>query len=89
MRYNIIFCRTLENHSVQNAHHNLINSLGDGTLTDDKVKSAERFIWKLYKVPDSVDPADEFGKATSPEVLLPASDALKFHILGAHYQALL
>ena len=30
-----------------------------------------------------------FGKATSPEVLLPASDALKFHILGAHYQALL
>ena len=30
-----------------------------------------------------------FGKATSPEVLLPTSDALKFHILGAHYQALI
>ena len=53
------FAGTLENHSVQNAHHNLINSLGDGTLTDDKVKSAERFICKLYKVPDSVDAADE------------------------------
>ena len=59
MRYNIIFCRTLENHSIQKAPHNLINSLGDGTLTDDKVKSAERFICKLYKVPDSVDVADE------------------------------
>ena len=33
--------------------------LGDGTLTDGKVKSAERFICKLYKVPDSVDAADE------------------------------
>ena len=35
-------------------HHNLISSLGDGKLTDDKVKSAERFICKLCKVPDSV-----------------------------------
>ena len=59
MRYNIIFCRTLENHSVQKAPHNLINSLEDGTLTDNKVKRAERFICKLYKVPDSVDAADE------------------------------
>ena len=30
-----------------------------------------------------------FGKATSPEVLLPTSDTLKFHILGTHYQALI
>ena len=75
-------------------HHNLINSIGDGTLTDDKVKRAERFICKLYKVPDSVEDADEarfvlFSKANSPEVLPPTSDALKFHILRAHYQALI
>ena len=75
-------------------HHNLINSIGDGTLTDDKVKRAERFICKLYKVPDSVEDADKarfvlFSKANSPEVLPPTSDALKFHILRAHYQALI
>ena len=74
-------------------HHNLINSLGDGTLTDYKVKSAEKFICKLYKVPDSVEDADEarsvlFRMVTSPEVLPPTRDVLKFHILRAHYPAL-
>ena len=45
-------------------------------------------------MPDSVHNVDEarsalFKKATSPEALPPTSDALKFHILRAHYQALI
>lgn len=57
--------------------------------TDDKAKRAERFICKLYKVPDSIKDTDEarsvlFKKATKPEVLPPTSDGLKFYILRAH-----
>ena len=45
-------------------------------------------------MPDSVHDADKarsvlFKKATRPIVLPPPSDALKFYILRAHYQALI
>ena len=45
-------------------------------------------------MPGNVENADEarcvlFKKTTSPDVLPPTSDALKYHILRAHYQALI
>lgn len=46
------------------------------------IKSAERFICKLYKVPDCVVSADQarsflFAKESTPETLPPTSGALK------------
>jgi hypothetical protein len=74
-------------------HHHLLIGLGDGEPTDEKVKSAESFICRLYKVPAIIESADQarsilFAKASTPEALPPTSDALKFHILRAHYQAI-
>ena len=72
-------------------HHNDLINLGKGPLTDNVVASAEKFICKLYGVPE-VDTCNEarvklFCQGRSQETLPPTSDAAKFHIMRSHYQA--
>ena len=72
--------------------HHLLVDLGRDPLTDDTIKAAEQFMCKIYGQPDLVT-CDEartklFCKCKTPESLPPTSDALKFHIERAHYQAM-
>lgn len=69
----------------------LLLSLGEGTLTTDTLERAERFVCRIYKTNvSSVDMARFllFAKAGTPDKLPPTSDALKYHIMRAHYQAM-
>ncbi|CAB4043691.1 Hypothetical predicted protein, partial [Paramuricea clavata] len=72
-------------------YFHLLLSLGEGTLTTDTLKRAEMFVCRIYKknVP-SVDMARFLlcAKAGTPDKLPPTSDALKYHIMRAHYQAM-
>ena len=69
----------------------LLISLGEGTLTTDTLKRVETFVCRIYKtnVP-SVYMARFmlFPKAGTPDKLPPTSDALKYHTMRAHYQAM-
>lgn len=85
------------NHSKKSAwkifldHHELLSSIGEGVLTEQKKKAVEKFICLMYKVDiASVDKARVvlFSKAGKPEALPPTSDALYLHTLRAHYQTL-
>lgn len=88
----------ISNHSKRTAfkvfteHHNLLQHLGKGELSDQMIANAEEFICKLYNVGNlkSVDEAQHilFGKTSKPEALPPTSDALHHHIKRAHYQSL-
>ena len=70
----------------------LLANLGKGDLHDETCKLAEKFICRIYKLPDEdiCDNArvDMFGKCRLPEALPPTSNALQFHIQRAHYQAM-
>ncbi len=71
-------------------HHQLLENLGKGELTEETLKNAELFVCKLYNL-KQVSTTDEaravlFNKSRSPESLPPTSDALHFHIRRAHYQ---
>ena len=69
----------------------LLISLGEGTLTTDMLKRVETFVCRIYKINvPSVDVAQFmlFPKAGTPDKLPPTSDALKYHIMRAHYQAM-
>jgi hypothetical protein len=85
------------NHSKKSAwkifldHHELLSSIGEGVLTEQKKKAVEKFICMMYKLDlASVDKARVvlFSKAGKPEALPPTSDALSLHTLRAHYQTL-
>jgi len=72
--------------------NHLIKDLGIGELTPTKMKNAEKFVCKLYGVPES-NSCDQarvklFCKIKSPEALPPTTDALKYHVQRAHYQSL-
>lgn len=72
-------------------HHTDLLGLGKGPITEDILRSTEAFICKVYGVPE-VDTCDKarvklFCIGHSQETLPPTSDAAKFHILRAHYQA--
>ena len=42
-------------------HHTLLSSLGEGELTEEKMKEVEEFVCKMYKL-DSIGSVDE-GRA--------------------------
>lgn len=72
-------------------HHTDLTGLGKGPFTEDLVTSTERFICKIYGVPE-VDTCNKarvklFCKGRPQETLPPTSDAVKFHIMRSHYQA--
>ena len=71
--------------------HDLIRNLGTGDLTVETVHDAERFICKVYGMPniDTVNKARSqmFVKSRAPDCLPPTSDALGFHVKRCHYQA--
>ncbi|KAJ8868589.1 hypothetical protein PR048_030127 [Dryococelus australis] len=72
--------------------HELLKNLDIGTLTEETLKSAEAFVCRIYNVhtTDSVDSARNilFSKIGKPEAVPPTSDALRFHLMRAHYQAM-
>lgn len=72
-------------------HHNDLFGIGKGNLSDNTIKSAEKFICKLYGVPE-VQSCDQarvklFCLARPQESLPPTSDAALSHIKRSHYQA--
>ena len=76
---------------VFNRHHTDLIGLSKGSLTENIAISTEKFICKIYGVPE----VDTFNKARvklycigrTQETLPPTSDAAKFHIMRSHYQA--
>jgi len=70
--------------------HALVSSLGEGELTDEKMKEVEEFVRKMYKL-NSIGSVDEarvilLSKKGKPEALPPTSDALSLHVKRVHYQ---
>ena len=73
-------------------HFELLLPLGEGGLDIFKLKSAERFVCKIYKTEaDSTDMARfiMFAKVGTPDKLPPTSNALKYHLMRVHYQAMI
>jgi len=73
-------------------NHNLLKDLGNGEFTNEVKKNAEKFICRVYGVSnvDTVNKARSqmFVKSCAPDGLPPTSDALSFHVMRCHYQAL-
>lgn len=70
--------------------HHLLVGLGNGELNDDKIKSAEKFVCRIYgSEEDDIDKARviSFTGSRSMQVLPPSSDALRLHVHRVHYQA--
>jgi len=70
----------------------LLSSLGEGELSEEKVREVEEFVCKMFKL-DSIGSVDEagailFSKKGKPEALPPTSDALSLHIKRVRYQAI-
>ena len=64
----------------------LLLPLGEGALEEDKLKSAEKFVCKIYnRGAESTDMARFilFGRVGAPEKLPPTSDALRYHVMRA------
>ena len=72
-------------------HHIDMIGLGKGPLTDYLVMPTEKFICKIYGVPEfdtcSKARVKLFCIGRAHETLPPTSDTTKFHIMRAHYQA--
>ena len=72
--------------------HYLLASLGEGELSANKVRDAEKFICAIYNCGhmESVNDARVllFSKTKKPEALPPTKDALELHIKRVHYQSL-
>ena len=71
--------------------HNLLSSLGEGSLTASKIKNAEKFVCAMYKHGE-VESVNQvrvllFPKCGKPQALPPTRDALELHIRRCHYQA--
>jgi len=65
-------------------HHTLLSSLGEGELTEEKMKEIKEFVCKMYKL-DTIGSVDEarailFSKKGKPEALPLTSDALSLHV---------
>ena len=86
------------NHSKKSAwkvfleHHKPLSSLGEGELTEEKMKEVEEFVCKMYKL-DSIKSVEEarailFLKKGKPEAPPPTSDALSLHVKRVPYQAI-
>jgi uncharacterized LabA/DUF88 family protein len=73
-------------------HHDLLKNVGIGELTEDTIQSAETFVCRIYNVhsADSVDSARHilFSRTGKSEAMSPTSDALRFHLMRVHYQAM-
>ena len=73
--------------------HRLLSDLGVGSLRDDTIKSAEKFVCRMYGIQksDSTNSARHllFSKTWKPEALPPTHDALRFHLMRVHYQAMI
>ena len=72
-------------------HHTDLVGLGKGSLTEDIATSTEKFICKIYGVPE-VDTCNKarvklFCIGRTQETLPTTSDAAKFHIMHSYYQA--
>ena len=71
-------------------HGELLSGVGVEPLDEQCLKEAERFVTRLYKIDDleTVDAARYalFGRKNTPKTLPPTSDALRQHILRAHFQ---
>ena len=64
--------------------------LGKGSLTENIATSTDKFICKIYGVPD-VDTCNKarvklFCVGRTQDTLPLTSDAAKFHIIRSHYQ---
>ena len=72
-------------------HHTDLVGLGKGSLTEDIATSTEKYICKIYGVPefDTCNKARVmlFCIGRTQDTLSPASDAATFHIMRSHYQA--
>ena len=71
-------------------HHMDLDDLGKGYPTENTVVSAEKFICKMYGIPE-VDTCNKarvklFCLGRAQDNLPPTSDAAKFHIMRSHYQ---
>ena len=73
-------------------HYPLLRHVGIGELTEETLQSSETFVCRLYAghKTDSVDAARHilFCKTGKPEAMPPTSDALRFHLMRVHYQAM-
>ena len=70
-------------------HNQLLTDLGTGDITEGIINDAEKFICRLYKIPDDMDTCDKarvilFSKGCPQETLPPTSDAVRLHIRRAH-----
>ena len=74
-------------------HHQLLENLGVGELTDETIQTSETFVCRMYGVhnADSVDAARHvlFSKTAKAEGMCPTSDALRFHLMRVHYQTMI
>lgn len=73
-------------------NNNDLLHLGVDELKQETAQKAEKFICKLYGVPEASS-CDEarvklFSKGKTPQALPPTTDALRFHVQRAHYQAM-
>ena len=72
-------------------HHRLLQNLGIVELTKETTQSVEAFVCKICDVQtDSVDAARHilFSRTGKSKALSPRSDALRFHVMRVHYQAM-
>ena len=72
-------------------HRHHTDLIGKGSLTANIAISTEKFICKIYGVPE-VDTCNKarvklYCIGRTQETLPPTSDAAKFHIMRSHYQA--
>ncbi|KAL5017765.1 hypothetical protein ScPMuIL_002211, partial [Solemya velum] len=69
-------------------HHQLLKNLGIG----ETIHSTETFVCRMYDVHKTnyIDEARYilFSRTGKPESMSPTSDALNFHLMRAHYQAM-
>ena len=76
-------------------HHMLLRNLGlgNGDLDDLTMRSAEKFIGRVYNVADAEScneaRATLLSRCRSPEALPRTSDAARLHIRRAHFQAMI
>lgn len=70
----------------------IAHKLGNRRTHRKTIRSSEKFVCRIYNVhkTDSVDAARHilFAKSGKPETISPTSDALRFHLMRVHYQAM-
>ena len=73
-------------------HQRLLRNLENGDLDYSTVRSVKTFICGISSVTDAENcnkaHATMFSRCRSPEALPPTSDAVRWHIVWAHFQAM-